>query len=123
MQPSGFESGLSIENLDASKSIPRLVKHSNEIDAEKEMEEELPNLHILDLKMPTAALTGGVYSLSSAFEVFGEPASWVRDSRPRVNKPAIGALLRNIDGELELLNRFTQSATIPCNLFPVIGIE
>jgi len=113
MRPSGYEPGLSIESLDASKAIYRLIKYKfHEIDAareeeEKEEEEEQhsPNVHILDLKTLTAVLTGESCTFQTASEIFRAPASRTRRSYSRVTKPAIESLLRDVTGELELLNR------------------
>jgi hypothetical protein len=60
---------------------------------------------ILDLKTLTAVLTGEAYTFSSASEIFGTPASRARKTGLRVTKPAIERLLRDVAGELELLNR------------------
>lgn len=106
MRPSGFEPGLSIESLDASKAIYRLIKYKfHEIDAEREEEEEFPNLHIVDLRTLTAVLTGEVHSFPSACGIFGVPASKMHKTPSRVTKQGIESLLRNVTGELELLNR------------------
>jgi hypothetical protein len=105
LRPSGFEPGLSIESIDASKAIYRLIKYKFRAgDADREEEQQFSNIHILDLKTLTAVLTGETYSLQSALEVFGAPASRTRKLRSRVTKPAIEYLLRNVTGELELLN-------------------
>jgi len=143
IRPSGFEPGLSIESLDASKAIYRLIKYKLHIgDAEREEEEDeqqAPNVHILDLKTLTAALTGDIYTLASACEIFGAPASRAHKTCPRVTKPAIESLLRNVTGELELLNRLKKefnrhpvcmapercysSATLAKKYFSAMGIE
>src|SRR5271165_6765418 len=108
-RPSGFEPGLSIESLDASKAIYRLIKYKfHARDAEREEEEPVSNVHVLDLKTLTAVLTGEAYSFSSACEIFGVPASRSRKSSRRVTKPAIECLLRDVTAELELLNRLRQ---------------
>ena len=81
MRPSGYEPGLSIESLDASKAIYRLIKYKfHEKDAEREEEEEaeFSNVHILDLKTLTSVLTGEAYTFPSACEIFGVPASRAR---------------------------------------------
>ena len=52
------------------------------IDAEREEEQEFSNVHILDLKTLTAALTGEAYTFSSASEIFGAPASRARKTSP-----------------------------------------
>lgn len=49
-------------------------------------------------------MTGEVYTLSSAAKTFGLPASNSRRSRARVTKATIESLLRDVSGELELLN-------------------
>jgi hypothetical protein len=106
MRPSGYEPGLLIESIDASKAIYRLIKYKfHEQDGEREEEQQLSDVHILDLKTLTAVLTGETYTFSSACGLFGAPASktWKRHSP--VTKPAIEHLLRNVTGELELLNR------------------
>ena len=105
VRPSGFEPGLLIESLDAAKATYRLIKYAfHEKDAEQE-EQEFSNVHILDLKTLTSVLTGEAYTFASACDIFGAPASRARKSRPRVTKPAIERLLRDVTGELELLNR------------------
>ncbi len=109
MLPSWHEPGLSIESLDSTKALYRLIKYKfHEDDADREEEEESSNAHILDLKTLTATLTGDHYTLSSACKIFGAPASSRRKSRPGVTKPGIEALLRDVAGELELLNRLKQ---------------
>lgn len=109
IRPSGFEPGLSIESVDASKAIYRRIKYKFEAkDAEQEEEQQFSNVHILDLKTVTAALTGETYTFSSACEIFGAPASRARKSFSRVTRPAIECVLRDVTGELELLNRLTQ---------------
>jgi hypothetical protein len=106
MRPSGYEPGLLIENIDASKAIYRLIKYKfHEQDGEREEEQQLSDVHILDLKTLTAVLTGEAYTFQSACEILGVPASRAHKSRSRVTKPAIECLLRNVTGELELLNR------------------
>jgi hypothetical protein len=109
VRPSGYEPGLSIESLDASKAIYRLIKYKfHEMDAERDEEEESQAIvHVLDLKTLTNVLTGEVYTLPSACEIFGVPASRSRKPRSRVTKPAIEALLRDVTAELELLNRLS----------------
>jgi hypothetical protein len=109
MRPSGYEPGLSIESLDASKAIYRLLKYKfHDEDAEREEEQETSNVHVIDLKTLAAALTGEVHTFASACETFGAPASRARKARPRVTKPAIERLLRDVTAELELLNRLKQ---------------
>ncbi len=109
MRPSGFEPGISIESLDAAKAIYRPIKYMLQaLDAEQEDEREFANVHILDLKTLTAVLTGEAFTFSSAAAIFGTPASRTHKSRPRVTKPAIERILRNVTGELELLNRLKQ---------------
>jgi len=106
LRPSGFEPGISIESLDATKAIFRFIKYKfHEGDAEQEEEQPFSNVHVLDLKTLTAVLTGEPYTFVSACEIFGAPASRARKFRSRVTKPAIECLLRNVTGELELLNR------------------
>src|SRR6266446_4456173 len=106
IRPSGFEPGLSIESLDAAKAFYRLIKYGfHEIDTEQEEEQQPSNVHILDLKTLTSVLTGENYTFPSACEIFGAPASRARKTCPRVTKPAIERLLRDVTGELELLNR------------------
>jgi hypothetical protein len=120
MRPSGYEPGLSIENLDASKSIYRLIKYQfHEMDAKREQEQQRSNVRVLDLKTLTGVLTGEGHSFLSACEIFGAPASRMRKVPPRVTKPAIESLLRNVTGELELLNRLKQKfAAHPVDLAP-----
>jgi hypothetical protein len=109
IRPSGYEPGISIESLDASKAIYRLIKYKfHEKDAEREEEQQFSDVHILDLKTLTAVLTGEVYTFPSACEIFAVPASRSRKSWSRVTKPAIEGLLRDVTGELELLNRLKQ---------------
>ena len=109
IRPSGYEPGLTIESLDASKAIFRLIKYKfHEQDVEREEEQEGSNVHILDLKTLTAALTGEAYTLESACEIFGAPASRSRKPHSRVTKPAIETVLRNVTAELELLNRLSE---------------
>src|SRR5436305_7053828 len=58
LRPSPFDPGLSIESLDASKAIYRLIKYKfHEKDVERE-EEQPSNVQILDLKTLTAVLIG-----------------------------------------------------------------
>lgn len=109
VRPSGYEPGIQIESLDAAKAIYRPIKYMLQPgDGEQEEEQEFLNVHILDLKTLTAVLTGEAYIFSSASEIFGTPASKARKSHPGVTKPAIERLLRNVTGELELLNRLNQ---------------
>jgi hypothetical protein len=112
MRPSGYEPGLSIQSLDASKAIYRLIKYKfHEGDAEHEEEEKehhSSNVHILDLKTLTAVLTGESYTFYSACEIFGVSVSKSRKSYARVTKPAIENLLRDVTAELELLNRLKE---------------
>ncbi len=106
IRPSGFEPGISIESLDAAKAIYRPIKYmAQAADAEQEDEKAFSNVHVLDLKTLTAALTGESYTLSSACEIFGAPASKARKRVSRVTKPMIEHLLKDVIGELELLNR------------------
>jgi hypothetical protein len=108
IRPSGFEPGLLIESLDAAKAIYRPIKYKfHEQDAELE-EEGGSSVHVLDLKTLTAVLTGETYSLQTACEVFDAPASKARRTSFQVTKPAIERLLRDVTGELELLNRLQQ---------------
>lgn len=109
-RPSGFEPGLSIQSLDASKAICRLIKYKfHARDAEQEEEKTLSGaVHILDLKTLTAVVTGEAYTFSTACEIFRVPASRGRKSNRRVTKPAIECLLRNVTAEMELLNRVKQ---------------
>ena len=80
--PAASNRGISIESLDAAKAIYRLIKYKfHENDAEREEEEQCPNVHILDLKTLTATLTGEAYTLSPAAKTFGAPASRRRKSR------------------------------------------
>jgi hypothetical protein len=109
VRPSGFEPGLSIESLDSSKAVYGLIKykfHAN--DGDREEEEQVSNVNILDLKTLTSVLTGEAHSFTSACDVFGAPVSRTRKKRSRVTKRAIEALLRNVSAELELLNRLRQ---------------
>jgi len=67
MRPSGYEPGLSIESLDGSKAIYRLMKykfHTKDAEREEEQEQRVSNVHILDLKTLTAVLTGEAYTFS-----------------------------------------------------------
>ena len=128
-----------IESLDAAKATYRLIKYAfHEKDAEQE-EQEFSNVHILDLKTLTSVLTGEAYTFASACDIFGAPASRARKSRPRVTKPAIERLLRDVTGELELLNRLEHElehhpldlvpercyspATLAKGYFSAMGIE
>src|SRR5438876_2257293 len=105
LRPSPYDPGLSIESLDASKAIYRLIKYKfHEKDVERE-EEQPSNVQILDLKTLTAVLIGEAHTFSSACEIFGVPASRTRKVRQRVTKRAIESVLRAVVGELELLNR------------------
>jgi hypothetical protein len=112
LRPSGYEPGLSIQSLDASKAIYRFIKYRfHEEDAEHEEEEKehhSSNVHILDLKTLVAVLTGESYTFRSACEIFGVPVSKARKSYSRVTKPAIESLLRVVTAELELLNRLKE---------------
>jgi hypothetical protein len=120
MRPSGYEPGISIESIDAAKAIYRPIKYKcEERDAKKEEEKKFSNVHILDLKTLTSVLTGEVYSFRSACDIFGVPASRQRKSYPRVTKPAIERLLRDVTAELELLNRHNREfGQHPVNLPP-----
>jgi hypothetical protein len=105
IRPSGFEPGISVESLDAAKAIYRPIKYMAQArDAEKEDEKGFSNVHVLDLKTLTAALTGEPYTLSSACEIFGAHASKARKRVSRVTKPVIEHLLKDVVGELALLN-------------------
>ena len=109
IRPSGFEPGLSIESLDATKAIYPLIRYKfHEQDAEREEEQQSSSVHVLDLKTLTAVLTGDAYTFASACEIFGAPASRAHKIRSGVTKPAIEDLLRNVTGELELLNRLNE---------------
>jgi hypothetical protein len=109
MRPSGYEPGLSIESLDASKAIYRLIKYKfHPRDAEREEEQEAADAHVLDMKTVTAVLTGENYTFPSACEIFGVSVSRARESCSRITKPAIERLLRDVTAELELLNRLKQ---------------
>src|SRR5882724_13538041 len=79
VRPSGYEPGLSIESLDASKAIFRLIKYKfHATDADREEEQEVSTVHVLDLKTLTAVLTGEPYTFASACEIFGAPVSRAR---------------------------------------------
>ena len=56
----------------------------------------------------TAGLTGEAWTFPSACEIFGAPASRTRKVHRRVTKPMVESLLRDVTGELELLNRLKQ---------------
>ncbi len=114
IRPSGFEPGIAIESLDASKAIYRLIKYKFH-EKDSDGEEQQSNIHILDLKTLTGVITGEAYTLSSACEIFGAPASRAWKFRSRVTKPAIECLLKNVTGELELLNRLR----LECERHPV----
>jgi hypothetical protein len=108
LRPSPFDPGLSIQSLDASKAIYRPIKYKfHEQDTQRE-EEQQTSVHVLDLKTLTAALTGEAHTFSSACEIFGAPGSRARKLRPRVTKRAIDSVLRDVIGELELLNRLRE---------------
>jgi hypothetical protein len=121
IRPSGFEPGIAIESLDAAKAIFRPIKYKfHENDAEQE--QKVSNARVLDLKTLTAVLTGETCKLETACEIFGVPASKARKFRPRVTKPAIERLLRDVTAELELLNRLRQElARHPVSLAPERG--
>ena len=106
-RPSPFDPGLSIESLDASKALYRLIKYIDDQDAERE-EEPQANVHVLDLKTLTAVLTGEAHAFSSACEIFAAPASRTRNLRPWVTKRAIERVLKDVLAELELLNRLRE---------------
>ncbi|MGI9104521.1 MAG: hypothetical protein ACR2IF_18920 [Terriglobales bacterium] len=109
VRPSGYEPGLSIESLDASKAIYRLIKYAfHAQDAEREQEQQSSNVHVLDLRTLTAVLSGENYTFATACDIFGIPASRARKLRTRVTKSAIEGLLRNVTAELELLNGLKQ---------------
>jgi hypothetical protein len=120
MRPSGYEPGILIESLDAAKAIYRPIKYMFQgRDAEQEDEQKSSNVHILDLKTLVSVLTGENYPFSSAAKIFGIPASRTRNSSARVTKPAIEQLLRDVTGELELLNRLGKElARHPADLIP-----
>jgi hypothetical protein len=119
VRPSPFDPGLSIQSLGASKAIYRPIKYKfHDQDAEGE-EEEQSTVHILDLKTMTGVLTGEAQTFSSAREIFGVPGSKTRKARPRVTKRAIESLLKDISGELELLNRVREELQHhPLNIAP-----
>ena len=101
--------GISIESLDAAKAIYRPIKYKfKDRDAKKEEENKFSNVHILDLKTLTSVLTGEVYSFPTACRTFGAPSGRQRKSYSRVTKPAIERLLRDVNAELELLNRLRE---------------
>lgn len=110
IRPSGYEPGLSIQSLDASKAIYGILKYRfHEEDAEREeKEQQFSNVHILDLKTLVAVLTGEPHCFRSACEIFGVSVSKVRKSYARITKPAIENLLRDVTAELELLNRLKE---------------
>jgi len=139
VRPSPFDPGLSIQSLDASKAIYRPIKYKfHDEDAEGE-EEQQSTIHILDLKTMTGVLTGDAKTFSSAREIFGTPGSRARRPRPRVTKRAIEYLLKDVAGELELLNRLREElhrhllktaperyyspATLSKNYFSAMGIK
>jgi hypothetical protein len=107
MRPSPYDPGVSIESIDATKAIYRPIKYRfHDKDAEREEDgKTFSSVHILDLKTLASVLTGESYSFRSACEIFGVPVSKTRKSYPRVTKPAIERLLRDVTAELELLNR------------------
>jgi hypothetical protein len=107
MRPSGYEPGISIESLDATKAIYRGIKYKfHDTDADQEGEDKKSsNVHILNLKTLTSVVTGDVYSFQAACNTFEVPASRQNKSHSRVTKPAIERLLREVTAELELLNR------------------
>jgi hypothetical protein len=121
MRPSGYEPGISVESIDAAKAIYRPIKykfHDKDADQEEE-DKKFSNVHILDLKTLTSVLTGEVYSIPTACDIFGAPASRQRKSYSRVTKPAIEGLLRDATAELELLNRLIREfERHPVNLPP-----
>ncbi len=119
IRPSGFEPGISAESVDAAKAIYRPIKYMSQArDAEQE-DEGFSNVHVLDLKTLTAVLTGETCTLQTACEIFGVPASRTRKLRSRVTKPFIERLLRDVTGELELLNCLKQEiARHPVHLVP-----
>src|SRR6185312_12580076 len=97
VRPSGYEPGILIESLDASKATYRLIRYKfYEKDAQREHEQESSNVHILDLKTLTAVLTGEVYTFPSACEIFGAPASRTRKVSARVTKQTVETLLRDV---------------------------
>jgi len=111
MRPSGFEPGLSIQSIDATKAIYRLLRykfHTKDAEREEEEEQQISNVHVLDLKTLTAVLTGEVYTLPSACEIFGVPASKASKHYACVTKPAVEHLLKTVASELELLNRLKE---------------
>ncbi len=120
VRPSGYEPGILIESMDASKATYRLIKYKfHEKDADREHEEESSNVRILDLKTLTAVLTGEVYTFPSACEIFGAPASRTRKVRSRLTKSTIESLLRDVTAELELLNSVKEEFDQhPVNLAP-----
>jgi hypothetical protein len=107
MRPSGYEPGISIESIDAAKTIYRPIKYKlRDRDAELEEEDKkFSNVHILDLKTLTSVLTGEVYSFLTACDIFEVPASRQRKTYSRITEPAIERLLRDVTAELEWLNR------------------
>ena len=111
IRPSGFEPGLSIQSIDATKAIYRLLRykfHTKDAEREEEEEQQISNVHVLDLKTLTAVLTGEVYTLPSACEIFGVPASKAGKHYTCVTKPAVEHLLKTVASELELLNRLKE---------------
>jgi len=111
IRPSGYEPGLSIQSLDASKAIYRFIKyrfHDEDAEREEEKEQQSSNVHMLDLKTLVAVLTGESYTFRSACKIFGVSVSRTRKSFPRVTKLAIESVLRDVTAELELLNRLKE---------------
>jgi len=111
IRPSGYEPGLSIQSLDASKAIYRFIKykfHDEDAEREEEKEQQFSNVHMLDLKTLVAVVTGESHTFRAACKIFGVSVSRARKSYPRVTKPAIESLLRDVTAELELLNRLKE---------------
>src|SRR5207247_3548898 len=108
VRPSGYEPGLQIESLDASKAIYRFIKYKfHATDADREEEQEVSTVHVLDLKTLTAVLTGEPYTFASACEIFGAPESRARTLRTRVTNRPLASLLRNVIPDLDLLTALT----------------
>jgi hypothetical protein len=120
IRPSGFEPGISVESLDAAKAIYRPIKYMSQAgDAEKEDEQGFSNVHVRDLKTLTAVPTGESCTFPTACDIFGVPTSKARKPVSRVTKPAVEHLLKDVIGELELLNSLQQEvARHPVHLVP-----
>ncbi len=119
LRPSPFDPGLSIQSIGASKAVYYPIKYKFHEQDESE-EEQKSGVHVLDLKTLTGVFTGEALPFSSACKIFRIPGGRRHKSRRQlVTKRAIVSLMKDIVGELELLNRLREELHHhPLNLAP-----